>query len=273
MSLRLAHREFGQGPPLVILHGLFGSARNWSSIARRLAETWTVYALDLRNHGESPWAEAVDYTDMAADVLGFLDERGIERAPLIGHSMGGKTAMTLALTHAERVGPLVVVDIAPVAYGHSMLAYVEAMAALDPAGLERRAEADAQLQAHVPEPGIRAFLLQNLVQRQGGFAWQLNLAALGAGMAAIGGFPNALAERAYEGRTLFLGGAESDYIRPEHHAAIYRLFPNAEFEDIPGAGHWVHAEAPESFLAHVGDFLAVEGPRDDARLSISRRMP
>ena len=256
MSLRLAHREFGEGPPLVVLHGLFGSARNWSSMARRLAESWTVYALDLRNHGESPWAEAVDYPTLAADVLAFMDGKGIERPAVLGHSMGGKTAMTLALSHGERVGTLVVVDIAPVEYTHSMLPYVEAMAALDLAGLGRRAEADARLQPHVPDRGIRAFLLQNLVQKDGGFAWQLNLAALGAGMPAISGFPREAMERAYGGRTLFLGGAQSDYIRPEHHAPIYQLFPNAEFADIPDAGHWVHAEAPESFLAHVRDFLA-----------------
>lgn len=259
MSLQLAHREFGEGPPLVVLHGLFGSARNWSSMARHLGESWRVYALDLRNHGESPWAEAVDYQTMAADVLAFLDEKGIERAAVLGHSMGGKTAMTLALTQAERVGPLVVVDIAPVQYTHSMLPYVEAMTALELADLGRRAEADARLEPHVPERGIRAFLLQNLVQRDGVFAWQLNLAALGAGMETISGFPREVMERNYAGSTLFLGGAQSDYIRPEHHGEIYRLFPQAEFEDIPGAGHWVHAEAPESFLAHVRDFLARGG--------------
>ena len=256
MGLHLAHREFGEGPPLVVLHGLFGSARNWTSAARHLAESWTVYALDLRNHGDSPWAEEVDYRAMAGDVLNFLDQKGLERATLLGHSMGGKTAMTLALNHGERVEALVVVDIAPVEYTHTMGPYVEAMASLDLAGLGRRAEADAQMQTHVPDPGVRAFLLQNLVSREGRFAWQLNLAALGAGMSSLTGFPREAAERAYPGRTLFLGGGQSDYILPEHHPSIYRLFPNAEFEEIPDAGHWVHAEAPASFLAHVQDFLA-----------------
>lgn len=255
MSLDLAFQDYGEGPPLVILHGLFGSGRNWTGIARRLAEAWHVYALDLRNHGDSPWAETMDYPAMAGDVSAFLDRQGLDRVALLGHSMGGKTAMALALAQPERIGSLTVVDIAPVAYSQTHQGYVEALQALDLGGITRRAEADAALQASIPEAGIRAFLLQNLVARDGGFAWRFNLAALGAGMAEISGFPEAPGQGAYDGRTFFLGGGLSDYITAEHQGAIARLFPRAAVETVAGAGHWVHAEAPERFLEALQAFL------------------
>ena len=265
MSLDLAFQDYGEGPPLVILHGLFGSGRNWTGIARRLAEAWHVYALDLRNHGDSPWAEAMDYPAMAGDVGAFLDRQGLDRVALVGHSMGGKTAMALALTRPERIGSLTVVDIAPVAYPQTHQGYVEALQALDLGGITRRADADAALQASIPEAGIRAFLLQNLVARDGGFAWRFNLAALGAGMAEISGFPETPERGIYEGRTFFLGGGLSDYITADHHAAIGRLFPRAGIETVAGAGHWVHAEAPGPFLEALQGFLAgTVDPREHA---------
>ena len=256
MAVTLNFQEYGQGPPLIILHGLFGSSRNWASHARRLGQAWTVYALDLRNHGVSPWAEDMSYGDMAEDVRAFMDRQGIERAAVVGHSMGGKTAMALALTHGERLTDLVVVDIAPVDYGHTFDAYITAMQGLDLTTLGSRGDADAGLTAAIPEAFIRAFLLQNLVRREQSLAWRINLPALRANMPTLTGFPDQLLERSHAGRTLVVGGGLSDYILPEHHSAIYDLFPNAEIEDIPDAGHWVHAEAPESFLAHVESFLA-----------------
>ena len=256
MAVTLNFQEYGQGPALIVLHGLFGSSRNWTSLARRLGESWTVYALDLRNHGDSPWAEDMSYGDMAEDVRAFMDRQGIERAAVVGHSMGGKTAMAFALTHGARLNDLVVVDIAPVDYGHTFDTYIAAMQGLDVAGLGSRGDADAHLTTAIPETFIRAFLLQNLVRREQSLAWRINLQALSANMPALTGFPGQLLDRSHGGRTLVLGGGLSDYIRPEHHPAIYNLFPNAEIEDIPDAGHWVHAEAPESFLAHVESFLA-----------------
>lgn len=255
MAVQLAYRDVGSGPPLVILHGLFGSGRNWTRLARQLGETWQVFALDLRNHGDSPWTEGMSYPALAEDVLAFLDRQGLETATVVGHSMGGKTAMALALLYPERVKALVVVDMAPVAYETGFRPYIEAMQRLDLHRLSRRAEADAGLQAAVPDPGIRAFLLQNLVANPNGFAWRLNLAALAAGMAAIGDFPETLTGRTYGGRTLFLGGGLSDYIGEGHRPTIHRLFPGAGIEMLPGVGHWVHAEAPETFLARVQAFL------------------
>lgn len=255
MALALAHQEAGSGPPLVILHGLFGSGRNWTRVARQLGAAWQVYALDLRNHGESPWSDDVSYSAMAGDVLAFLDRQGIGQATVVGHSMGGKTAMALALEHPERVRDLVVVDIAPSRYALAFQAYVDAMQALDLSSLSRRAEADAGLQSAVPDSGIRAFLLQNLIVKDGHLSWRLNLPALSAGMPSISAFPDELSERSYGGRSLFLGGGLSDYIRLEHHAVIARLFPKASIEMVPGVGHWIHAEAPEAFLAHLDAFF------------------
>ena len=172
MNLELAHIVHGEehttdahGPPVVILHGLLGSARNWGTFGRHLSATRRVFALDLRNHGASPWADQMTYDQMADDVRSFLTDRGIESAAVIGHSMGGKVAMRLALCHGSAVARLVVVDIAPVAYRRDFHAYVEAMRRLDLSGLKRRADADPLLAVDIAEAGVRAFLLQNLVNR------------------------------------------------------------------------------------------------------------
>ena len=255
MTVDLAAQVLGEGPPLVVLHGLFGSGRNWSGLARKLAERRRVHLLDLRNHGDSPWHDEVGYAAMATDVEAYLDSHGLEQVEVIGHSMGGKTAMTLALARPEQVATLLVVDIAPVAYGHSHEGFAEAMQALDLAAVTRRGDADQALAAAVPDPGIRAFLLQNLVARDGGYAWRLNLAALQAGMAALIGFPPPAPGARYDGPTLFLGGGLSDYIGPEHHAAIDAHFPRAEVDHLPDAGHWVHAEQPAAFLERAQAFL------------------
>lgn len=253
--MRLNAIDLGEGPPVVLLHGLFGAAQNWGTIQKRLAATGRrVVALDLRNHGGSPWDAAMDYPAMAEDVAETMAALGIPRAAVIGHSMGGKVAMVLALARPGAVERLVVADIAPVAHPPALRPYVAAMQAvpLQP-GLTRK-QADAALTDAVPQPGIRAFLLQNL--RLGADtvpAWRLNLASIAAAMPAIEGFP-ALPGR-YGGPVLVLAGARSDYIRPAHHAVFGALFPDLRFATIPGAGHWVHAENPEAFLALVLNFL------------------
>ncbi|WP_029007611.1 alpha/beta fold hydrolase [Azospirillum halopraeferens] len=256
-GLPLTYLEAGEqvgGTPLLVLHGLFGSARNWQTIARRLGERHHVYALDLRNHGGSPWAPTMSYPEMAADLLRFLDDRGFARAAVVGHSMGGKAAMMLALAHPGRVERLVVADIAPVAYTHSHAPYVAAMKAARLEGCSRRSEVDAQLAAGVPDPSLRAFLMQNLVQENGRFHWRINLDALAAGMDALIGFPDVGTAR-YDGPTLFIGGGRSDYITPDHAPAIARHFPSARTEMVADAGHWVHAERPEAFVTLLEGFL------------------
>jgi pimeloyl-ACP methyl ester carboxylesterase len=257
MSLDLSFAETGAGPPLIVLHGLFGSSRNWAGIARQLGETHRVFTLDLRNHGASPWAETMTYREMAADVAAFLAGHGLEGATVLGHSMGGKTAMLLALERGDLVGRLIVVDIAPVAYGHSHLPHIEAMRAVDLSSAARRGEVDRALQDAVPDPGLRGFLLHNLASEEGRLRWRINLAGLGDNMDALIGYPDDLEGLGYNGPTLFLAGATSDYLQTAHHAKIRTLFPAAEIDAIADAGHWVHAEQPQAFLARLRTFLAV----------------
>ncbi len=254
MPLDLNFLASGKGPPLVILHGVFGSANNWKRIAADLAGNHRVLVVDLRNHGDSPWAESMSYPEMADDVAAVIGREAGGRATVIGHSMGGKAAMWLALSAPERVERLVVVDIAPVAYSERLSAYVAAMQAVDLAAVTRRADADAQLREAVPDAGIRAFLLQNLRLDADGARWRLNLDVLAAEMGTISDFPDP-GERTYDGPTLFVKGAKSDYIRDAHRAAIARHFPNARARVVPGAGHWVHVEALEAFLRALRSFL------------------
>lgn len=256
-GLPLTYLEAGEangGTPLLVIHGLFGSARNWQTLAKRFAEQRHVYALDLRNHGGSPWADSMSYPEMADDVLRFLDDRGFARAAVVGHSMGGKTAMTLALKHPDRVERLLVADIAPVTYTHTHAPFVAAMKRADLAGRTRRSEVDSQLAEAVPEAPLRSFLLQNLVLEQGTFHWRINLDAIGSCMDSLIGFPD-LGDARYNGPTLFVGGGRSDYILPEYTAPIRHHFPNARIEMIEGTGHWLHAERPEDFAKIVEAFV------------------
>lgn len=256
MTVELAFAEAGEGPPLLILHGLFGSGRNWASVAQKLAASRRVITLDLRNHGASPWADAMTYDAMADDVRAFASARGFARFDLMGHSMGGKAAMALALRRGDLVERLIVVDVAPVSYPPALLAYVRALRAVDLGRVARRADADAQLAAAIPDPGERGFLLQNLVIEGGRARWRLNLPVLERAMAEIAGFPDDMAGRAYAGPALFVAGARSGYVAPEHVPAVERLFPRARIVRVPEAGHWVHAERPAEFLAAVTPFLA-----------------
>lgn len=256
MAVELAHIAQGErGPPVVILHGLLGSARNWSTFAKELGASHRVFALDLRNHGASGWADSMTYDQMALDVRAFLDRQELPAAAVIGHSMGGKVAMRLALTHPEQVSRLVAVDIAPVSYRRSFASYVDLMRRIDLAQITRRADAANWLSDHIADAGVRGFLLQNLVSSEGGFAWRVNLEALARSMPELMAFPEPEEAEAYGGPALFINGGRSDYVRDEYQPAILRLFPNARFATIEQAGHWVHAEAPDAFSRIVRDFL------------------
>lgn len=257
-GVELACTEAGPAaaPPLIILHGLFGSARNWGAISKRLAEKRRVLALDLRNHGDSPWDAAMDYRTQAADVAAFIEGRGLAGADIIGHSMGGKVAMMLALTGPRLVGRLLVLDIAPVAYDHGgFVDYVAAMKALPLAGMSRRAEAADMLAQAVPEAGVRGFLAQNLVRAGDGFAWRVNLEAIAGAITDLVDFPVPGKAR-FAGPSLFLRGGRSDYVESHHETTIRHYFPGAALHTIDGAGHWAHAEKPEDFLAHAEAFFA-----------------
>ena len=239
-------------PDLLIVHGLFGSARNWSVIARHLADSRRVHVVDMRNHGQSPRAATQSYADMAADLAEVIRAQG---APMdvLGHSMGGKAAMQLALTQPALLRKLVVADIAPVAYGHDQTQYIAAMRGLDLADLSSRSEADRRLSQLVDDPALRAFFLQSLDLKAQPPAWRLNLDVLEAEMAQIVGWPGT--EGRFEGQTLFLTGALSHYVKPEYRDTIRRLFPKSHFAKLPGAGHWLHAERPREFEQAVRVFL------------------
>lgn len=235
------------GTPLLIAHGLFGSARNWNVIAKRLSEARPVVTVDMRNHGASPWYDTQSYADMAGDLAEVIDGQW----DVLGHSMGGKAAMVLALLHPEKVRKLIVADIAPVAYSHTQAGPIEAMRGVDLSLVSSRADAQEQLVGL--EAGVDTFLLQSLDLKEK--KWKLNLDVLDAEMSEIVGFPEVSGQ--FDGPALFLSGAKSTYVLPEYRPRIKELFPAAKFAKIPDAGHWLHAEKPREFEAAVSAFLAM----------------
>jgi pimeloyl-ACP methyl ester carboxylesterase len=256
-ALDLACDSVGAGPPLVILHGLFGSARNWQSVARALADRYRVLAVDARNHGRSPHAAAMDYRLMAADLAALLDHERLGPATLLGHSMGGKTAMTLALLEPARVARLVVVDIAPVATPDQHTPLIDAMLALPLGETRRRLDADARLRAAIADDEIRLFLLQSFAPGTESGGWRFNLPALRAAMPAlIDALPVPPAAR-YAGPVHVIRGARSDRVTAATLAAMHRVFPHLCLHTVANGGHWPHAEAPREFMLALEDALAV----------------
>jgi len=246
-------------PPLVILHGLFGSGRNWRSVAETLGASRPVLAPDLPGHGDNPAVLPADIPGLAEAAAALLERENLPPTDVLGHSLGGKAAMWLALTHPERVRRLVVVDIAPVAYPDhqaGFLRLLDSLQNLPVDELRSRSEADANLAAGIPETNLRLFLLQNLVHRDGRYAWRMDLARLRTVLPGLIGFPNTEALSPFPGPALFLGGARSDYLRPGHGALIHTLFPHAEILHLADAGHWPHVEQREAFLTAVQSFLA-----------------
>jgi len=247
---------------VTFLHGLFGQGKNWTAPAKALSADARVTLLDLPDHGRSPWSGHVSYPAMAAAVGDALaqDVAG-EPSALVGHSMGGKVAMALALLRPELVERLCVVDVSPLQTGpmSSFAGYVRGMRALDLAGLQDRAAANAALQPAVPDPVVRSFLLQNLRRDGNGWRWQMNLELLGDELDAVAGWPDLTAAphagKPYPGPVLWVAGAESRYILPEHAPVMRALFPRAQSVTVKGAGHWVHADQPQVFLAVLRRFL------------------
>ncbi|MGH8018503.1 MAG: alpha/beta fold hydrolase, partial [Opitutaceae bacterium] len=253
----LAHRDFGgEGrPPLIILHGLLGSSRNWQSAGRDLAEHFHVHALDLRNHGDSFHAREMDYPAMAMDVAAWMGAHGIERARLIGHSMGGKVGMVLACRFPQRLEKFVAVDIAPRAYPAGHVKEFEAMHALDLDTLGSRQEAEAAVELYVSEWGMRQFLLSNLERKpDGGFRWMINLQGITDALSTLEDEFLGEGDR-FDGEVLFLLGGRSKYFKPEDRARVKKHFPAAKIETMPSVGHNPHFEAREAFVAEVMKFL------------------
>lgn len=234
------------GTPLLIAHGLFGSARNWGVIAKRLSEERRVITVDMRNHADSAWHDSHSYGDMAGDLAEVLSGP----TDILGHSMGGKAAMVLALQNQTLVNRLIVADIAPVTYTHSQNGPIAAMRKVDLARITSRSDAKEQLGDL--EPGVADFLLQSLDMKER--KWRLNLDVLTAEMDKIIGFPPVTGQ--FDGPTLFLSGGTSDYVQPAARPLIKTHFPAAKFAKIPGAGHWLHAAKPREFTAAVSTFLS-----------------
>lgn len=248
----------GQGAPVVLIHGLFGSLDNLGLLARPLSEQYQVISLDLRNHGASFHSDEMSYPQQAADVLALLDHLGLDKVALVGHSMGGKVAMQLAKQSPERVSKLVVADIAPVAYPHArhknVFAGLNATLANPP---QSRAEAEAVLARHIEIPGVRQFLLKSFARSESGWGWRFNVPALEHNYANIMGWPDP--QTAFEGSTLFIKGGDSDYVLPQYTETVMAQFPAARARVIAGTGHWLHAEKPVLFNKLVVDFLSTGG--------------
>jgi esterase len=252
--MHLHFKESGQGPAVVLLHGLFGSSDNWHTIATRLAETFRVFALDQRNHGQSPHSAAMDYPLMAADVDRFCAARGLAGARVIGHSMGGKTAMQLALHFPHRVEKLVVADMAPRAYAAAHDQIFAALLALDLPAFQTRPQIEDALAPDIPNPVLRRFLLKNLGRAgTGGFYWKINLRDIAENYWRL---REPVAGKApFTKPVLFIRGGQSQYIQPADEPLIREWFPAAQIQTIAAASHWVHADQPDEFLRRVLAFL------------------
>ncbi|CAM3452012.1 alpha/beta fold hydrolase [Nocardioides dubius] len=254
----LHHTTMGEsGPRVLFCHGLFGQGKNWTTIAKALAGTHRVTLVDMPNHGRSPWTEHLDLVQAADQVAELIDAE--DPVALVGHSMGGKIAMLLALRHPELVERLVVVDIAPVDYpsGSEFAGYIAGMQALDLASLSTRAQADKALVPSVPHPTVRSFLMQNLRRDGEGWRWQPNLRLLGDELHQVTGWPaDELRDVApYPGPTLWIGGARSAYVTDAYAPAMEALFPRVRRTTVKQAGHWVHSEQPEIFIEILRRFL------------------
>ena len=244
--MQLHYRELGKGEPIVMLHGIFGSSDNWLTQSKMLSEHYHTYAVDQRNHGQSPHDERFDYPSMVEDVLQFMQDKNIEDPILMGHSMGGKVAMNLAVAYPEKVQKLIVVDIAPKAYDMQNYIVLKGLLSIPIQQVSSRQHADEILAQHIDEPDVRQFLLKNLQRRpEGGFKWKLNLPAVADNIRKIG-LPLQYKGK-FEKPTLFVRGSRSNYVLDEDFPMIKEIFPSAQFETLD-TGHWVPAEKPKEFV-------------------------
>ena len=254
-TMQLHYERYGEGQPLIILHGLFGSLDNWRTLSKTFSRSLQVFALDQRNHGHSPHSETFTAQVLVEDLKEFMQQQGLSSAHLLGHSMGGKTAMQFAVTYPQMVDKLIVVDIAPKAYPPEHKDIFDALYALDVQTLRTRQEAEAALARKIQELSLRQFLLKNLERDPAGaFRWRINLAAIHNNYEEI--LKGLETSRTFEKPTLFIKGGSSGYIQEGDTATLRAIFPQAQIVIIPGAGHWVHAEAPQEFARIVRDFLA-----------------
>lgn len=253
--MKLNYKEFGEGQPLIILHGLMGMLDNWQAPAKMLWDDYRVIIVDLRNHGHSPQSDEHNYDVMVADVVELMDDLQIEKAHLLGHSMGGKVVMTLAQQFPERIEKLMVADIGPKYYPPHHQQVLAALDAVPLAELSRRTDAEDYMKPHLAEAGVRQFLMKSLYRpAKDQFDWRFNLKAIKLNIENVG---QATDEMDYDGDTLFLRGGNSNYITDEDWPDIKMLFPNSYLITIDDAGHWLHAEKPAEFVEAVKEFLSL----------------
>ena len=252
--MKLFSRIMGSGQPLLIVHGLFGMSDNWQRLAKQFSEYFEVHLIDQRNHGRSPHSDAFNYSVMAADLVEYISRHQLQKVLLMGHSLGGKTAMQLAVNHPDLLDKLIVVDISPKYYPVHHDVIVEGLQSLDFSVLKSRGEAEKQLATYIPEAGVSQFLLKSLYWKEKGqLAFRFNLAAIAKHIAIVG---EPLAEgNSFSKPTLFIDGANSNYIQEEDEDLIFDRFPAAEIKTIAHAGHWVHAEQPQLFFEAVLRFF------------------
>jgi esterase len=257
--MKLFYREFGEGQAVIILHGLFGQSDNWVTVGRRIADQFHVYIPDLRNHGQSPHTTIHSFPAMADDLAEFIEDHGVENPILIGHSMGGKVAMTYALENPGMVKKLVIVDISPRKYPerrtHTQV--ITQMLSIDLEKLNTRTEVEKILESRVTDSRVRMFILKNLYYKlHGKLAWRLNLDAINQSLDLL--FDGIQSASQYKGPTLFIRGGKSDYVADEDVPLIKSMFPEAVIKTINGASHWIHADAPEELCYLLSSFLERE---------------
>lgn len=255
VDLKYITRGDSANPTVMILHGLFGSLRNWSFFTDRLAEQFFVCVPDLRNHGQSPHSEHMDYPVMAADVVTCMDRLKIDDASMIGHSMGGKVAMYLALMNPHRIRKLIVVDTAPVRYNNEFSSIFNGLNGMPLHMIESRQQADDYLAAYVKQTEVRQFLLQNLVNRSGRYQWRIPVQTLERSIEHINGFPVLPVGIGYGQPALFISGSQSNYLLPDHVPVLEEYFLEHTRLEIDDAGHWVHAEQPQKVLTALEEFI------------------
>jgi len=258
--MQLAFNQFGSpasedSQTILILHGMFGSKRNWQSIARKLGEDLQLFTLDLRNHGDSEHSDTMSYEDMADDVFQFISEHSLGKVSVVGHSMGGKVAMQMALQQPEIIKRVVIVDIAPVKYEHGFNDLIESLYALPLDQISSRQEADKHLQASVQPESLRQFLLQNLGKSDTGFSWRINLNGIQSSIDELMDFPADHKHMQYQNPVLFLKGEKSDYIKHEYERKIFKKFSRALFITVADTGHWLHAENPDFVVGEIRKFI------------------
>lgn len=254
--MKLNYKSFGRGDPLIILHGLFGMLDNWQSIAKRLAEDYSVFIVDQRDHGKSPHTAEINYALMAEDLRIFMEANWLHEAVIIGHSMGGKTAMQFALSNDDMVEKLIVVDIAPKAYAGSHQTIFEALQAVPIDELESRQQAEEILRNYIVNDGVIQFLLKNLKRKKtGAYRWKMNLDTI---QASYQNILDDIAGDSIDCPTLFIQGGHSEYIQESDHEKIKSLFPNTVIKKVADAGHWVHAEAPKEVIRLIKAFVEQE---------------